>query len=159
LDGYNERFAKQPEGIGLMPCVLRATGVEFEPETFLRDSSFDEEADPVYHVGEPQSESKPDGRKCETSGFHFGVSEAEFDDLPGQIQDAIRFLEEREVELRRLVYFPGVERVCLDFGIDRRDVAVQVDSFPPSLSSLAGNLGLHLVLSLYPISREEPEDS
>lgn len=142
-----------------MPCVLRARGVEFDPETFLRDSPFDEDADPVYHVGEPEWESRPDGRKCDTSGFHIGVSDADFDNLPRQIQDTIRFLEEREDELRRLVHFPGVERVSLDFGITRRDVAVQRDTFPPALLSLAGKLSLHLVVSVYPISSEESQDT
>jgi hypothetical protein len=140
-----------------MPCVLRATGMEFEPEAFLRDSDLD--ANPVYRRGGPVWEHKPDGEKCTVSGFHVGVSDADFNDLPGQIDDTIRFLERRQAELRRLVSFPGVERVRLDFGIERRDVAVQRDSFPPDLLRLIGQLGLHLVVSLYPISNEESTDT
>jgi hypothetical protein len=38
-------------------------------------------------------------------------------------------------------------------------VAVQRDTFPPTLLSLAGELALHLVVSVYPISSEESQDT
>lgn len=138
-----------------MPCVLRVNGPEFEPESFLRDS--DLEADPVYHRGDPKLPSRPKGPTWGDSGFHVAVSDVGFDDLPGQIREAIQFLEENEPELRRLARFPGVEDAGLDFGIARRDVAVQSDFFPPALLSLAGRLNFYLMLSLYPISNEDSE--
>lgn len=136
-----------------MPCVLRAVGSEFEPDEFLRDSDLD--ADPVYRRGDPKFSSLPEGAKWSASGFHVGVSDADFHDLAGQIRDTLDFLREHEAELQRLVSFQGVECVVLDFGIARRDVAVQSDAFPPVLLALAGRLNLHIELSQYPISSEE----
>src|SRR4029453_13649532 len=51
---------------------------------------------------------------------------------------------------RRLCTFSGVESVTLDFGISRRDVAVQCSQLPSELVRLAGSLGLNIELSLYP---------
>ncbi len=52
--------------------------------------------------------------------------------------------------MRRPVEWPGVQAVDLDFGIERRDVAVQCDRLPPELVRLAGSLGLGIELSQYP---------
>lgn len=78
------------------------------------------------------------------------MSEAPFTDLPGQVQDAMAFLADHAVEVARLVAFPGVEEVVLDFGVARRDVAVQTDRLPTELIRAAGRLGLGVDLSSYP---------
>jgi hypothetical protein len=78
-----------------------------------------------------------------------GVSQAELSDLPGQIRDAVRFLSLHEEELQRLGRFEGVESVCIDFAIDRRDVAVQSDVFDAELLWRAGALDIDLVVSHY----------
>ena len=44
----------------------------------------------------------------------------------------------------------GVEGAELDFGIERRDVAVQCDTLPAPLICFAGALGLAIAMSLYP---------
>ncbi len=43
------------------------------------------------------------------------------------------FVEQNRDELARLVGFPGVENVPIDFGIEQRDVAAQNGRFPPHL--------------------------
>ena len=53
--------------------------------------------------------------------------------------------------------WPGVEAVDLDFGFERRDVAVQCDRLPPALVRLAGSLGLGIELSQYWASGDEPD--
>jgi hypothetical protein len=63
------------------------------------------------------------------------VSGADFSQLPRQVEDAIAFLERH------------TEEVELDFGIARRDVPAQFDSFPARLVSLAGAPGLGLTIS------------
>jgi hypothetical protein len=63
--------------------------LEFEPDAFLRDSDLD--ADPVYRRGDPKWSSRPDGAKWSESGFSVGVSDADFDDLAGQIRDTLDF--------------------------------------------------------------------
>lgn len=133
-----------------MSCVLRAHGSDFSVDRFLEGS----ELNPctVYRKGErrsPASKSKVGVNK--SSGMVVDVSVADFDDLRGQIRDAITFLKQNEAELARLSKFPGVEGVALDFGIARRDVVAQSDYFPPELLYLAGGLGIGIELSQYPV--------
>jgi hypothetical protein len=101
-------------------CVLRAGGETFNVDSFLADSLL--EVCAVFRRGEPRLASRPNGPKSEQSGINIPIGESEMDDLSGQIQDAVSFLEQQEAELRRLVGFPDVESVGLDFGIAWRDV-------------------------------------
>lgn len=128
-----------------MSCVLRVSGTDFDPEAFLAESELRAQANPIYRRGEP----KPGEGVWQSSGFHVGVSRAELSDLPGQIRDAIRFLSRHEEELQRLGRFEGVEVVCLDFAIERRDVAVQSEVFDAELLWRAGALDIDLVVSHY----------
>lgn len=54
----------------------------------------------------------------DSSGVRIVTSEAEFTELPRQIEDVILFLREHYDEIRRLTSFPGVEGAILDFGVD-----------------------------------------
>ena len=132
-----------------MPCVLRARGTNFAVDEFLAASKL--RAIAVFRRGYPQSPVSPPGSHILTeSGFHADVSEADFSDLQTQITDAAQFLERNREELARLVNFPAVERVSLDFGIGKRDVWAQSERFPPNLLRDLGNLGIWLELKLYP---------
>jgi len=53
----------------------------------------------------------------------------------------------------RLVGFPGVENVSVDFGIEERDVAAQSERFPPNLLRMLGSLGIWLEFTLYPCQK------
>jgi hypothetical protein len=132
-------------------CVLRASGTDLDPEAFLAESEL--EATAVYRRGEPRLglASRPDAPMWVSSGFHVAVSNADFDDLPAQIGDALEFLARHEDELRRLGRFEGVETVCLDFAIDCKDVAVQSDVFDAELLWRAGALDIDLVVSHYAV--------
>ena len=98
--------------------------------------------------GEP-SRIKSKGPESQ-SGAHFLVSPREFNDLAGQIAEAIAYLETNKAAIRDLMAFAGVEGAVLDFGTEWRDVAAQFDRFPAKLLQLAGNLGLDLEISHYP---------
>ncbi len=128
-----------------MSCVLRASGTDFDPEAFLAESELSVGANPVYRRGEP----RPGDGEWQSSGFQVSVSEAELSDLPGQIRDAVRFLSRHEEELQRLGRFEGVESVCIDFALERTDVAVQSDVFDAELLWRAGALDIDLVVSHY----------
>jgi hypothetical protein len=139
-----------------MAAVLRAYGADFNLETFLSGCSL-----PVCSVkrrGEPVfPKAQPNGRRHEQSGIHVLVSDADFQEFRRQAEEATVFLQANAEQIRRLVKFPGIESVTLDFGIARRDVFMQCDHFPAELVQLAGSLGLAIELSQYPI--EEAGDS
>lgn len=86
--------------------------------------------------------------------MNISVSNREFSDLTGQIEDAMRFLTDHLEELTRLRNFPGLERLVLDFPVADRDVAVQRDGFPAALISLMGELRIDLHVSHYPRSQD-----
>ena len=85
------------------------------------------------------------------------ASEADFSNVELQIGEVIHFREQDQLELARLVAYPGVEEVMLDFGIEGRDIAAQTERFPPKLLSILGRLGIWLEFTLYPC--REPESS
>jgi hypothetical protein len=131
-----------------MPCVLRASGKDFDVDAFLQKSKLKPTA--VWRKGEPRRKSKPD-KKNLTSGFNCDVSEQDFNNLKGQIIEAQKFLKRHKPDLQKLVRFSGVEGALLDFGFERRDVIFsQSDLLPAELIRLAGSIGLAIEMSLYP---------
>lgn len=139
-----------------MSTVLRAYGEDFDVDACLADCHL-----PVCAVkrrGEPVfPASQPNGRRHEQSGIHIFVSDADFSDFSRQVVEATEFLRREVEQIARIRAFQGVESVTLDFGIERRDVAVQCDYLPAELIGLAGTLGLGIELSQYPPSSEQPE--
>jgi hypothetical protein len=132
-------------------AVIRVYGKDFNVDEFVANCAL-----PVCTIkrrGEPVfAASQPDGRRHEQSGVHVLASEADFSEFPAQVDEAIAFLRANEVELLRLRTFAGVETATLDFGIERRDVAVQSDRLPAELLRLAGALDLDIELSQYPLA-------
>ncbi len=137
-----------------MGCVLRAMGRTFDVDAYVRDATL--VTDSIYHRGELRL-GTPSGPRHSASGLGIQVSDADFDDLAGQIQSALDFLNEHEEELRRLTGFPGVEEVCLDFGISLRSAAKESEVFPADLLWRAGALDIDLVVTHYAIANEASE--
>ena len=127
-----------------MSCVLRAAGASFDVDAFCATTDLPVVA--KHHVGDRRRTGAP---VSTGSGVNIRVSDAAFDDLAQQIQEAIVFLERYATEVRRLVAFEGVEGVELDFGVRRRNVAAQTDAFPARLVSLAGSAGVGITVSQY----------
>jgi hypothetical protein len=132
-----------------MSCVLHAVGTGFDVKAFLATSPLRGKA-----AIQQRDEAVPAPRS-ERAGFDVRVSEADFDDLATQIDDALEFLDTHEDELRRLAGFPGVDSVALDFAVSWRNVAVQTDSFPPELLWRAGALDISLDISHYHMPKLE----
>jgi len=128
-------------------CVLHVNGHDFLVDEFLAGSSLRPYS--VSHKGEVGLRGV-----YSASGFKVDVSNVS-GDLAGQVVDAIAFLRSHQGELARLAAYPGVDDRRLDFGYDRRDVAVQCDYLPAELLALAGSLGIGIELSLYPPSCDE----
>lgn len=136
-------------------CILRAFGDAFDVDAFVTHSTLPLHS--VFHKGERRFPTSPRNQTCFTTcGLQITVSDREFADLSGQIEDAILFLHTHRDELARLTAFPGVEKVRLDFPRDLRigtdRIWTQSDYLPPSLLRAAGNLDIGIVLSLYPPS-------
>ena len=138
-------------------CVLRVTGKEFDADKYLALSGLS--AIKVFHLGEPRFKSRPEGACSKFSGFNVAVSDASWEGVRTQVEDAIVFLKEHEHALTMLRSAPGVEDMRLDFPVDLRidrvNVMSQFDYFPPELVSLAGKLGLGIEISVYPRDLEE----
>ncbi len=130
--------------------MLRAIGTAFDVDCFVKDSPLSHAS--VFRRGEAKIPGLPGGAKRSASGLNVRVSEAGIDDLFTQIQDATHFLTQHEDELRRLASFPGVEEVCLDFAIQRKNVTAQSDVFPSDLLWQAGALDIDLVVTHYAIA-------
>jgi hypothetical protein len=134
-------------------CMLRVVGCDFDVDQFLSDSSI--QPTKVYHKGEPRlPATQPKGPTHPDSGFNAEVSGKEWDDLAGQIQDALTFVADHHAELDRLRSFHGVDGIQIDFPIylriGRNDVAVQGESFPAALAFAAGSHGIDLAFSIWP---------
>ena len=114
-------------------CVLRAIG-NFSPQQFLAQHSFAEQT------------GHRDGSLVVT------VSEADGDALPAQISDALAFIERRADVLRALRAFPGIESVSLNFGLWQVAGPAQYITFPPSITSAAGALGINITAWFYAAS-------
>jgi hypothetical protein len=140
-----------------MSTILRAYGIDFCLDAFLCGCML-----PVcktFKRGErvfPRSQRN--FRRSEQSGVHIVASDGDFDDLQGQIAEAIEFLQNHTDQLKRLSGGPGIESLTLDFGIHRRNAIVQCDRFPPEVLKLAGGLGIGIELSHYPNSTGEDDE-
>ena len=140
-----------------MSAVIRVHGKNFNVDEFVANCRL-----PVCAVkrrGESVfAASQPEGRRHEQSGVHVLASDADFTLFPVQAAETIAFLRANEVELRRLRTFAGVETATLDFGIERRDVAVQSDRLRAALLRLAGALDLDIEISQYPLADSTTAD-
>jgi hypothetical protein len=135
-------------------CVLRVSGKAFDAEKYLALSGLT--TGRIFRAGEPRFKSSPEGKRNQSSGFTVDVSDASWEDLRTQVQDAVAFLKEHEQGLTMLRSAPGLEDMRLDFPVDLRiNVMAQFDYFPPELVSRAGALGLGIEISVYPRDLEE----
>jgi len=131
-----------------MSVYFKATGVEFDVDAFLANSSL--EPDSVFHCGEPGRIVPTE--LCSMNGFAIQVSKG-FGRLREHTSTVTDFLQEHELELTRLSRCHGVTDMRFDFGYDRcPEAAVQCDYLPPELLARSGSLGVGIELSLYPAS-------
>jgi hypothetical protein len=134
-------------------CVLRVSGEEFDPDSFLAGSNL--QPCKIFRRGEARlPKSAPSGPKYAKSAINLAVSDRSWSELPAQMKDAEEFLTANRSELDRLTNSPGVTDATLDFPVELRingeTVVAQCDRFPASLVSIAGALGIALELSIYP---------
>lgn len=135
-----------------MSCVLRVGGSGFDVDEFLRHSSL--KITKVFHEGERCGLSS---EVRDLSGFNAEVSNKDFDNLEGQIDEAIHFVKMHRNELETIKEMSGVEG-HLDFGvesrtgkvIDEQEIAVWSICFPVELLKLLGKLDIGIEVTVYP---------
>ncbi len=137
-----------------MPCILTAKLPEGAAELAKRVSV------QPYRIDE---RGDPTGRSKRVFYEHallsFNASDADFDQLPKQFEDAIAFLSEHAVDMRVL---SEAAELVLDFGYQPRSyddarVLVQSDRIPQELIRLSAALDVQIELTLYLWEDEEPE--
>lgn len=108
---------------------------------------------PVFSVREKGDlRRRSTGEQYKYFCISFDVSEREWDDFPGQVEDAIAFLEKYHAELKAICGRTDVEDVCLDFPIQSRlngEIVNQNDYLPARLVRLAGEIGAGICVSHY----------
>jgi hypothetical protein len=141
-----------------MAAILRISGVQFDPDGFCARSALEPCA--VWRIGEPRlPQSQPNGAKHDTNGMNIVCSDAGFEDFQRQIDETILFLRRYRDDLAKLSRSLAVEILTLDFGIQARDVIVQCDYLPPELIRVAGELGIGIELSHYPVGQADGCDT
>jgi hypothetical protein len=133
-------------------CVLRVAAKGETLSDFLSETRF-----PYYDEhdkGTLQRFGREKGKPFNYAGFKTNVSGKDWNDMPGQVSDAIRFLRRHRKALKRLQSGFRVLHATLDFPyflrIGKNDVVIQSDFLPAALISLAGELGIGIEMTLYP---------
>ena len=136
-----------------MSCILTISGRNFDVDVFTDTTKLRPYR--KSYKGQPKLKTKPNGGKLTSSSISIEASKADFGNLKKQIADTIRFLKRNESKLAHIVSTKGIDYAILDFGIDlridRKRILTQSDTFPSELLKLAGDLGLDIELSIYPV--------
>jgi len=139
-----------------MSCILTISGRNFNVDAFVEASKLNPYK--KSYEGQPKFKTKPDGEKLSRSLIAIETSKADFDNLNKQIADTIRYLKRNKNKLAHLSSTKGIDHAILDFGIDlridKKKVLYQSDKFPNELLKLAGDLGLDIELSIYPVDMQ-----
>jgi hypothetical protein len=103
---------------------------------------------PVYSV-----DDKGENKKRQTDyRISFDVSDKDWSDFEGQVQDCISFLAKHFEEIEQLFKTHKVTTAYLDFPIYSRlygDIVNQNDNLPKELIVLAGKLSLGIEMAIY----------
>lgn len=136
-----------------MSCILRAYGDNFDVQSFSAMNLL--AIDSLWVKGEMRF---PGSTVIDTindsSGVRVVASDAEFTELPKQIEDTTEFLRNHYDAIEKLMFCSGVDGAVLDFGVDIYPPGWASFTFPPELLSLAGSLRVSLCLSVYPTEKE-----
>lgn len=144
-----------------MSCILRVSGSQLVPSVLLRGSPL--AIDRQWNKGEPRRPRGPAAAMLqEYGGFTIVLSEADGDQVPGQIDDALAYLSANTTHLEPILAHESVESRYIDFAwwfpVDADGPAAQFCRFPVELLALCSRLGLGLEVSVYASAEEEHEE-
>ena len=136
-------------------CVLKAYSADRSFKKFEETTSI-----PVYsRVEKGEIRNQERGTCFNEFRISFDVSERDWDDFPGQVEDATAFLKRWEESLAKFCEEFRPDEFILDFPLYSRltqEIVNQNDYLPRELIRLAGRLGLGIGISTY--SRDAFED-
>jgi hypothetical protein len=108
---------------------------------------------PVYSVRDANEIRRPStGMVYGVNRISFDVSVREWDDFPGQVEDAVAFLTQHAVAIRALIESHNVTEAYLDFPLWSRlndNIVNQNDHLPRELICLCADVGLGIEMGLY----------
>jgi len=131
-----------------MSCVLAITGTDFDVDVFLEKaemSGFDKS-----YKG--QSINKINSRVAQYSSIKITISNAGFDDVKAQIEEATEFLTKYRNNLKHITTTDEIEFATINFGIDSiidENHLTQGFYFTKPLIKICAELGIEIELSLY----------
>lgn len=136
-------------------CVLHVRSKTMSFSDFVEVSNL-----PIYRTHEKgDSTINPKVSLRKDYGFSCDVSNREWNDFNGQVEDAISFLNTYLPELKKLSAQYDIDDIRLDFPIESRlmkmDLFSQCDYLPPEIIKLSGEIGLGIEMSQYQPSAEE----
>lgn len=137
-------------------CILKIFSETDSFKAFAERSTV-----PVYSVHDATDVKNP--RTNKTHGIFrisFDVSECDWDNFPGQVEDAIAFLSRHAHSIRELVDSHKISDAFLDFPIWSRldgNIVNQNDRLPRELISLCAMAGIGIEMAQY--SRDDSQAS
>jgi hypothetical protein len=146
----NDDWLYNPNLYGRTGCVLQADGIGFEPEAFLRDTTFDAKLI-LFHgkIGFPDefkskmAEVEPSGTALfETTFLLLEISKVEAQAV--QLAEATLFFERYGAEIQRLRDFPQVENITLKFMTEEAKSSRQ--NLPEEFMEMAMSRGITAIM-------------
>lgn len=129
-------------------CVLKASSSTRSFKKFAEATPI-----PVYSSMEKgQIKNQDSATAWSEYRISFDVSDRDWDDFPGQVEDALRFLNQWESELQRFISDFEPDEILLDFPLYSRlgeEIANQNDYLPSDLIKVAGRIGVGIGMSIY----------
>ena len=129
-------------------CILKVHSNSHSFKEYAAQNSV-----PVYSVRDSGDvRRKSTGEMWKDNAISFDVSDREWDDFPGQVQDAISCLGEHRSALAELLAKPFISDAYLDFPLWSRidgNIVNQNERLPKELVALCGALGIGIDIAIY----------
>jgi len=129
-------------------CVLKVYSYTDSFKSFEKTTKI-----PVYsRYDKGEQEGNEESRGRNNYRISFDVSDKDWDNFKGQIEDAILFLTQHYKDLELLFKTHNISGAYLDFPIYSRlygDIVNQNDHLPKELIAIAGKLSLGIEMAIY----------
>lgn len=135
-------------------CTLQFTGVHFDYESFLSETSFNQEdllmrgglsiPDDVREKMKRVPHAKSLLETFDQRGLVIKVSEET--DINLQMQEAILFLKKHKEDLQKMKQYSGIDMIAMKFNCEDNENRRNFDDFPSEFHELLSETGIHTVM-------------